>query len=97
MTRFKLDTAESEAVERAFYEAQSFEAIVSILARELKEGGNAETANVLTYYADRCRCSQMRLKMAQDKVLALHGLNIPGRRYRFDFTREEVVLDETEA
>ena len=35
MKAIKLTTAESEAVERAYYEASSFEALMAVLCRQL--------------------------------------------------------------
>lgn len=35
MEAIKLTTAESEAVERAYYEASSFEALMAVLCRQL--------------------------------------------------------------
>lgn len=94
MISVKLSTEESEAVERAYYEAYSYEAIVSILSRKLRADDNTQTADILHHYAELCRAAQMKLRMAQDMVLSRYGLNEPGHRCRFDFTREEVSVDE---
>lgn len=96
MTRIKITTAESETVERAYYESQSYEAIMSILSRLLKADGNEQTAKVLSHYTDMYRLARMKLQMSQNMVLTRYGLTEPGRRYRFDFEREE-VCDEAEA
>ena len=91
MKAIKLTTAESEAVERAYYEASSFEALMAVLCRQL----NADaTAKVIHHYAELCRAAQMKLKMAQEMVLSRHldPQTSAGVQYRFDFVREEVVL-----
>lgn len=95
MTRIKITTAESETVERAYYEAQSYEDIMSILSRLLKDG-NEQTDKALRHYTDLCRLARMKLRLAQNMVLTRYGLTEPNRRYRFDFEREE-VCDETQA
>lgn len=94
--RIKLTTAESEAVERAYYEAHSIESIMGVLSRQLKEDGNEQTAKILTHYAEQCKVAHMKLQMAQDRILERYGLDSPGKRYRFDFSREEVREDDTE-
>ena len=40
MKAIKLTTAESEAVERAYYEASSFEALMAVLCRQLNADAN---------------------------------------------------------
>ena len=96
MKAIKLTTAESEAVERAYYEASSFEALMAVLCRQLNADANPETAKVIRHYAELCRAAQMKLKMAQDAVVAKYiDLNDSAfDRYLFDFSREEVRLFE---
>lgn len=91
--KIKLTAAESEAVERAYYEAQSFESIMGVLSRQLNKDGNEQTAKILLHYAEQCRAAHMKLKMAQDRILERYGLNDLGKGYRFDFSREEVRDD----
>ena len=95
----KLTTEESEAVERAYYEASSFEALMAVLCRQLNADANPETAKVIRHYAELCRAAQMKLKMVQEMVLSryLDHQTSAGVQYRFDFVREEVVLLEATA
>lgn len=72
MKAIKLTTEESEAVERAYYEASSFEALMAVLCRQLNADANSETAKVIHHYAELCRAAQMKLKMAQEMVLSRH-------------------------
>lgn len=99
MEAIKLTTAESEVVERAYYEASSFEALMAVLCRQLNVDANPETAKVIRHYAELCRAAQMKLKMAQEMVLSryLDPQTSAGVQYRFDFVREEVVLLEATA
>lgn len=92
----ELTAAESEAVERAFYEAKSYEMLLSILSRQLNTDANPETAKIIMHYAELCRTAQMKLKMTQDTVVAKNiDLNDSTfDRYLFDFGREEVRLFE---
>lgn len=50
MEAIKLTTAKSEAVERAYYEASSFEALMAVLCRQLNVDANPETAKVIRHY-----------------------------------------------
>ena len=70
MKAIKLTTEESEAVERAYYEASSFEALMAVLCRQLNADANPETAKVIRHYAELCRAAQMKLKMVQEMVLS---------------------------
>lgn len=99
MKAIKLTTAESEAVERAYYEASSFEALMAVLCRQLNADANPETAKVIRHYAELCRAAQMKLKMVQEMVISryLDHQTSAGVQYRFDFVREEVVLLEATA
>lgn len=92
----ELTTIESETVERAFYEAQSYESLMPVLSRQLNANANPETTKILMHYAELCRAAQMKLKMAQDTVVSRYiDLNDPRYvRYQFDFGREEVHLLE---
>lgn len=92
MEAFKMTTAESETVERAFYEAQSYESLMSVLCRQLNMSANSDAKEIIMYYAELCRSAQMKLKMAQDMVLSRHVDPNAGKgEYRFDFIREEVA------
>lgn len=66
----ELTTIESETVERAFYEAQSYESLMAVLSRQLNANANPETTKILMHYAELCRAAQMKLKMAQDTVVS---------------------------
>lgn len=92
----ELTTIESETVERAFYEAQSYESLMAVLSRQLNANANPETTEILMHYAELCRAAQMKLKMEQDTVVSRYiDLNDPRYvRYQFDFGREEVHLLE---
>lgn len=87
----KLKPVEAETMERAFYEADSHERLMAVLCRNLNVNANAEAKDVLMHYAELCRESQMKLKMAQDMVLSHYvGDNDTGKMYRFDIVRGEV-------
>lgn len=92
----ELTATESEAVERAFYETKSYEMLLSVLSRQLNANANPETAKIIMHYAELCRVAQMKLKMAQDAVVAKYiDLDDSAfERYLFDFSREEVRLFE---
>lgn len=97
METIKLTTAESETVERAYYEASSFESLIAVLCRQLNADANPATEKMIRHYAELCRVAQMKLKMAQEMVLSRH-LDLQASvsvQYRFDFAREEVVLLES--
>lgn len=98
MNNIKVTTQESEAVERAYYEAQSYEALMAILSRQLNAGANTMIADMLHYYAGLCQKAQMKLKMVQDKVLAryIDPEENPNLIVHFDFEREEVRPVENE-
>lgn len=98
MNNIKITTQESEAVERAYYEAQSYEALMAILSRQLNTGANTMIADMLHYYAGLCRKAQMKLKMVQDKVLVryIDPEENPNLIVHFDFEREEVHPVENE-
>lgn len=96
MKIIELTTDESETVERAFYEARSYEMLISVLGRQLNANANAETAGIIMHYAELCRAAQMKLRMAQDMVVSkyIDLNNSHFARYQFDFGREEVQLFE---
>lgn len=48
----ELTTIESETVERAFYEAQSYESLMAVLSRQLNANANPETTKILMHYAE---------------------------------------------
>ena len=66
----ELTATESETVERAFYETKSYEMLLSVLSRQLNANANPETAKIIMHYEELCRAAQMKLKMAQDAVVA---------------------------
>lgn len=92
MERVKITAQESEAVERAFYEEQSYGALVSIIARQISTGGEADATISLRYYAELYRMAQMRLQMVQNKIIARYfdPERLDGAEVRFDFDRQEV-------
>lgn len=96
MKIIELTVAESETVERAYYEAFSYESLMAVLSRQLNADANPETAKIIMHYAELCRGAKMKLKMAQDTVVSRHidMSNSPYSRYQFDFSREEVRLFE---
>ena len=80
----------------AFYETKSYEMLLSVLSRQLNANANPETAKIIMHYAELCRAAQMKLKMAQDAVVAKY-IDLDDSafdRYLFDFSREEVRLFE---
>ena len=96
MKIIELSQAESETVERAFYETDSYERILAVLSRQLNAKANADTKEVIMRYAELCRMAHMKLQMAQNAVLAKH-IDLSSEsfeRYQFDFGREEVQLFE---
>ena len=93
MKIIELNTAEAETIERAIYEADSYERIMAILGRQLNADANAETSKILAHYAELCRGAQMKLKMAQDTVLSHYiGREDAGKMCRFDIVRGEVQI-----
>lgn len=98
MENIKITQQESEAVERAYYEAQSYEALMAILSRQLNAKANEMTATMLHHYAGLCQKAQMKLKMVQNKVLAryIDPEKHPNMTVHFDFEREEVHPVENE-
>lgn len=91
MDIIKLTTAESEAVERAYYEAVSYESVMAVVARQINARANPEAAEIYRHYADLCRQAQMRLTLAQNLALApyVKAEDRKGVQYLFDFVREE--------
>lgn len=91
MESAKITIQESEAVERAFYEEQSYQSLVSILARQLNTE-NPDAAAELKYYAGLYRKARMRLQMVQNKIIARYfdSTQIQNVEMRFDFERQEV-------
>lgn len=70
--------------------------LLSVLSRQLNANANPETAKIIMHYAELCRAAQMKLKMAQDAVVAKY-IDLDDSafdRYLFDFSREEVRLFE---
>ena len=95
MKIIKLKPTEAETVERAFYEADSHERLMAVLCRNLNGNANSETKEVLMHYAELCRESQMKLKLAQDMVLAHYsGIGEAGKMFRFDIVRGEVQFPD---
>lgn len=98
MENIKINTQESEAVERAYYEAQSYEALMAILSRQLNAEANEMTATMLHHYAGLCQKAQMKLKMVQDRVLAryIDPMEHPNQIVHFDFVQEGIRINENE-
>ena len=80
-----LKPEESETLERAFYEADSYERLISVLGRHLNAEASADAKDIIMHYAEPCRASQMKLKMVQDNEDEI-------KRFWFDIARGEVHL-----
>ena len=81
-----LKPEESETLERAFYEADSYERLISVLGRHLNAEASADAK-------EPCRASQMKLKMVQDEIISRYTEpddNV--KRFWFDIARGEVHL-----
>lgn len=65
-----LKPEESETLERAFYEADSYERLISVLGRHLNAEASADAKDIIMHYAELCRASQMKLKMVQDTIIS---------------------------
>lgn len=99
MKIISITTQESEAVERAYYESQSYESIVSILCRELNQDANPLTSEMLHHYIDLCKTAKMRLKLTQDKVIGRYvdKSEFNNAPVTFDFEREEMLVSDEKA
>ena len=96
MKIIELSQAESEMVERACYEVDSYEKIMAVFNRQLNVKANADTKEIIMHYAELWRMAHMKLQMAQNAVLKNHIdlSNEPFNGYKFDFRRKEVRLFE---
>lgn len=96
MKIIELSQVESETVERAFYEVDSYEKIMAVLNRQLNAKANSDTKEIIMHYAELCRMAHMKLQMAQNAVLKNHIdlSSEPFDGYQFDFGRKEVRLFE---
>ena len=70
MKVIELKPEESETLERAFYEADSYERLISVLGRNLNAEASADAKEIIIHYAELCRASQMKLKMVQDTIIS---------------------------
>lgn len=70
MKVIELKPEESETLERAFYEADSYERLISVLGRQLNTEASTDAKDVIMHYAEPCRASQMKLKMVQDAIIS---------------------------
>lgn len=88
-----LKPEESETLERAFYEADSYERLISVLGRHLNAETSADAKDIIMHYAEPCRASQMKLKMVQDKIISRYTEHEDEiKRFWFDIARGEVHL-----
>ena len=93
MKVIKLKPEESEILERAFYEADSYERLISVLGRHLNAEASTDAKDIIMHYAEPCRASQMKLKMVQNTIVSRYT-NPDGcvKRCWFDIARGEVHL-----
>lgn len=88
-----LKPEESETLERAFYEADSYERLISVLGRNLNAEASADAKDIIMHYAEPCRASQMKLKMVQNKIISRYTEPEDEiKRFWFDIARGEVHL-----
>lgn len=99
MKMISITPQESEAVERAYYESRSYEALVSVLCRELNEKANSLTSEMLHHYIELCRIANMRLKLTQDKIIERYvdKTEFNNAQVTFDFEREEMLVSDEKA
>lgn len=87
-----LKPEESETLERAFYEADSYERLISVLGRHLNAEASADAKDIIMHYAEPCRASQMKLKMVQDKIISRYTEHEDEiKRFWFDIARGEYI------
>ena len=88
-----LKPEESEPIERAFYEADSNERLISVLSRHLNTEASADAKDIIMHYAEPCRASQMKLKMVQDAIISRYiDPNDGIKSCWFDIARGDVHL-----
>ncbi len=93
MKVISLKPEESETLERAFYEADSYERLISVLGRHLNAEASADAKDIIMHYAEPCRASQMKLKMVQDTIISRYMDPNDGiKSCWFDIARGEVHL-----
>lgn len=99
----QLSTEESETVERAYFEAFSFEQLMGTLCKSLvNEDGNPKSdkaKEMLLFYAEPCRIAQGKLAIAQRMAIAKHIPNISSFDHwdsKFNFEDEKVVVNAYE-
>ena len=93
MKVIELKPEESETLERAFYEADSYERLISVLGRHLNTEASTDAKDIIMHYAEPCRASQMKLKMVQDTIISRYMDPHDGiKRCWFDIARVEVHL-----
>lgn len=93
MKVIELKPEESETLERAFYEADSYERLISVLGRRLNTEASTDAKDIIMHYAEPCRASQMKLKMVQDTIISRYMDPNDGiKSCWFDIARGEVHL-----
>lgn len=93
MKVIELKPEESETLERAFYEADSYERLISVLGRHLNTEASTDAKDIIMHYAEPCRASQMKLKMVQDTIISRYmDPNDSIKSCWFDIARGEVHL-----
>ena len=93
MKVIELKPEERETLERAFYEADSYERLISVLGRHLNTEASTDAKDIIMHYAEPCRASQMKLKMVQDTIISRYMDPNDGiKSCWFDIARGEVHL-----
>ena len=93
MKVIELKPEESETLERAFYEADSYERLISVLGRHLNTEASTDAKDIIMHYAEPGRASQMKLKMVQDTIISRYMDPNDGiKSCWFDIARGEVHL-----
>lgn len=90
---FSLTTAESNLVERLFYIHASYQAYVSVLAREMAKSASPEARKMLEDYTKEGQKAFIEMRVAQDAVLSgkFPDGKPDGLSFTFHFDRDEVT------
>lgn len=90
---FSLTTEENRLIERLFYIHASYQAYVSVLAREMAESASPEARKMLEDYTKEAQKAFIELRVAQNAVLS--GKFPDGKpddiSFTFHFDRDEVT------
>lgn len=90
---FRLTREESRLIERLFYIHASYQAYVSVLAREMAKSSNPDARKMLEDYTKEAQKAFIEMRVAQDAVLS--GKFPDGKpdnlSYTFHFDRQEVA------